>query len=646
MQTGRRHRGQGWAHFGKRDEVSGFGDNDDTGSSGALSKQGPNAVLPSPTATLLIEHHDFVKLLSYVAKKHGLVRAPSIPNLVLQELGFGHPRVSTILAEIERTLRRRLEEDPVGARLLPVVKALIICADVAGSALPRSGEGQGWLAGQLEVTSARDGLEDAVKKRLGGQPMRPFQCEVAESAASVTLVTAGCGTGKTVAAIAWAAAQHPTRRLWLTYPTTGTATEGFRDYVREADVHGKLIHGRAEIDYDIFELRDGDDARRRARDRLESLREWGLDTVTCTVDTVLGLIQNHRRGLYAWPNIASGAIVFDEIHSYDDDLFGALLRFLRALPGVPALLMTASLPAGRLRALEQVVQQTHQRALCQVRGPHDLEALPRYRLDSIVTSLPQVAAELRRAQQAAERTLWVSNTVDRAMRAADIAEGIGRTLRYHSRFRYCDRVRRHGEVINAFRSAAHVTACTTQVAEMSLDLSADFLITDLASIPATIQRLGRLNRRSHPDAPEPVRRFIVLRPERPEPYDEGQIAEAEAWLERLKERDLSQRDLVDAWHNESPSDAREAESAWLDGGFVTEPRELREPSVGITVLLPDDARAVRGGRVRSTEVALPMNRPPHALRQVLKPSRDLDFLCEVPEGVISYDAQKGAQWQG
>ena len=49
-------------------------------------------------------------------------------------------------------------------------------------------------------------------------------------------------------------------------------------------------------------------------------------------------MQNNKRGLFAWPALAQSAFVFDEIHAYDDRLFGALLRFLRDLPGLPALL--------------------------------------------------------------------------------------------------------------------------------------------------------------------------------------------------------------------------------------------------------------------------------------------------------------------
>ena len=45
----------------------------------------------------------------------------------------------------------------------------------------------------------------------------------------------------------------------------------------------------------------------------------------------------------------------------------------------------------------------------------------------------------------------------------------------------------------------------SQVAEMSLDLSADLLVTDLAPAPALIQRLGRLNRRAEDGDPTAMR---------------------------------------------------------------------------------------------------------------------------------------------
>src|SRR5262249_46320223 len=155
---------------------------------------------------------------------------------------------------------------------------------------------------------------------LGTRPLRSFQERMAASVSPLALVRAGCGSGKTAGAYLWAARQYAGRKLWVTYPTTGTATEGYREYVSDADVVGRLEHSRARVDVELFSLSDGEiDA--RELDRLDAIRAWGSEVVTCTVDTVLGLVQNQRRGVYAWPALAHGAVVFDEIHAYDDGLF-------------------------------------------------------------------------------------------------------------------------------------------------------------------------------------------------------------------------------------------------------------------------------------------------------------------------------------
>ena len=50
--------------------------------------------------------------------------------------------------------------------------------------------------------------------------------------------------------------------------------------------------------------------------KADALESWSTPVVACTVDTVLGLVQNNRRGLFAWPALAQSAFVFDEIHAY------------------------------------------------------------------------------------------------------------------------------------------------------------------------------------------------------------------------------------------------------------------------------------------------------------------------------------------
>jgi CRISPR-associated endonuclease/helicase Cas3 len=587
------------------------------------------------SVTLLAGHASFAHTLEFAAR---LGNPPVLSNVTIE-----NTRRGTMREQLDRW-----EEDagvllgaPETRGLLAVVKALVLASDVAGSALPRGGEKPRWIDEQLEIGSEDVGRADRariVEKRLQGKSLRKFQLEVGESRAPITFVRAGCGTGKTLAACHWAAQQHPTRQLWLTYPTTGTATEGFRGYLDKIDIPARLEHGRAEVDVEIFSLRDQTDESRE-RDRLDSLRNWGCDVITCTVDTVLGLVQNQRRGLYAWPGLSHSAVVFDEIHAYDDLLFGSLLRFLRALPGIPALLMTASLPDERRRALEELCASVHGTPLAVIEGPADLEVLPRYRIES----RQDARAEVEQCLVAGGKVLWVSNTVDRAIEVAASVPAGARPFVYHSRFKYRDRVDRHGDAIAAFDAPGPVLAATTQVAEMSLDLSADLLITDIAPIPAMIQRMGRLNRRSTPDSPAPPKPCLVLDVPFPEPYTNEQLDEARRWMETLAGREISQRDLVDAWEQGASAGQAATAAMWLDGGFRTEPAAVRDAQPSLTVLLEADAKDVAARRRKSVEVALPMGLPPRKLDWQRWPK--VDFLPVAPDGAIAYDAIRGARWQ-
>lgn len=584
------------------------------------------------TITLLTGHDDFRALLRVGAKELDLATPPLLTDHVLEITRRWSPAHD--FERWEREVTERLRRDQTGRKLLALAKALVLDADVAGSALPRAGEKPAWIRQQLTRRADRAQLESIVTKRLNGAPPRPFQETVAGSAAPVTLVRAGCGTGKTAAAYLWAARQHPGRQLWITYPTTGTTTEGFRGYLIAADIEVRLEHSRAEVDLDMLGLRDGN--RTRDRDRLDAIRAWGSEVVICTVDTVLGLMQNQRKGLYAWVGLANAAIVFDEIHAYDDQLFGNLLRFVEALPGIPVLLMSASLPADRMMVLETVVHRTHSRSVEIVNGPPATEELLRYVRSNTANPLTIVDECLDQGG----KVLWVNNTVDRCMTTADTLSGRG--LIYHSRFRYVDRIKRHKAVIDAFDAAGPAIAVTTQVAEMSLDLSADLLIMDLAPVPAMIQRLGRLNRRATPKVPGKPRPFVVV-PFHGLPYQDNDYEAAHRWLERLGTGPLSQRDLVDAWADPPSVGADAIVARWTDGGFHTVPDSVREESYGITVLCAEDASAADRDPREAVARALPMGPPPRNL--AWKSWLFVRGYPVAPADTIDYQPMRGAAWK-
>lgn len=625
-------------------------------------------------------HADFQACFNWLAEAFDLDTA-AMPRLTDATLVLSDAVAQINQAVIQQALLWAQWKDerrsPGMLAFVAAVKNCLVAADVAGSALPQDvgdlQERQQWIASTFHRAPEKDDFDAIITDRLTEKvdgvtlthELRPFQREVADLAGEVTLVKAGCGSGKTLAAYHWARERHPNRRLYMCYPTTGTATEGFRDYVFDESAQSpkfgaRLFHGRADVDIKLIlkvtdQFDDGDDE--DALTRIESLDAWSTPIVTCTVDTVLGVMQNNRRGLYSWPALAGAAFVFDEIHSFDGDLFGALLRFVRDLRGVPILLMTASLPEARLKRLRNVVARRGT-TLVEIGGPSELETLPRYHRGPELDGnelVAEVARELRRTDRPG-KVLWVCNTVNRTIDAADRCRAAGlEPIIYHSRFRYEDRVHQHGRVIDAFRSDSKpALAICTQVAEMSLDLSATLLVTELAPISALIQRLGRLNRRAKKIG-EPTMPFIVTLPSDKYgklsalPYTEDNLNQTQTWLKHLPER-ITQRDLVEVWESlPKPAKAEEItlDCMWLDGGPRREVKELRQASPGITVLLQSDIAALQSldpnRRKRLAEVLLPMPRPPDALNWRKWP--EFKGVRVALDDFVDYQPDRGAKWK-
>jgi CRISPR-associated endonuclease/helicase Cas3 len=112
-----------------------------------------------------------------------------------------------------------------------------------------------------------------------------------------------------------------------------------------------------------------------------------------------------------------------------------------------------------------------------------------------------------------ERTLILVNTVDKAQKIyRDLKEDIGNSrniVLIHGDYAYKDRAKKEEQIDNAD------ILISTQVAEVSLDVSFNILITELSPIPSLVQRFGRVNR--YGGTPDKTNVFIC-KPESREPY--------------------------------------------------------------------------------------------------------------------------------
>ncbi|MBQ6620618.1 MAG: CRISPR-associated helicase Cas3' [Thermoguttaceae bacterium] len=519
---------------------------------------------------------------------------------------------------------------------------------------------------EKQLTHASNHPGDPEINRQRGE----FQRETANSTSFITLVTAGCGSGKTLAAYRWGEKHCNPRgnRLFFCYPTTGTATEGYFEYLTDEEerIWGNLVHSRAIVDLNLRKKQNL--PKEEASDRqmvIKSLSLWGAGIVSCTVDTVLGFLANNYSGHLAWPALTQALFVFDEIHSYDDTLFGYLLRFLQLVRNTPILLMTASLPEHRLRAIQDVVENQRQETLTQIEGPKKWENIKRYQ--RFCHDGDRVELALDRYHRG-EKVLWICNTVQNAIDTAREIEKRDpacclRTkdsplLVYHSHFKYEDRVQRHRSCIEAFKRDQPVICVTTQVAEMSLDISASFLITAIAPVPSLIQRLGRLNRRAVRDSVKP---FLVYEPVDKNgnpslaPYDENNWWEdSQTWLEQIGSGAVSQTNLSDIWRKIKPISDKTGLSTglppWLSAGPWMTHSNLREAQSGVDVLLRTDLTAVKSeGKAVYLKKIIPMGWPPKGWpKEKIRQKREestINGLIIAEEGQdIHYSPLLGGEW--
>lgn len=136
-----------------------------------------------------------------------------------------------------------------------------------------------------------------------------------------------------------------------------------------------------------------------------------------------------------------------------------------------------------------------------------------------------------------KKVLVVVNTVEKSISIAQKLKSVGEenVILIHARFMYRDRLKKEKDIDELNKPNKPHILITTQVCEVSLDISYDFLFTELAPISSLIQRFGRVNRHGENTEKTNVKIFRPdIRDERHYPYSKNELETAEKIVKELE----------------------------------------------------------------------------------------------------------------
>ncbi len=319
------------------------------------------------------------------------------------------------------------------------------------------------------------------------------------------LIRAATGAGKTDASLLWASKQienGKAERLIIAMPTRFTSN-ALSINVAESLSSTGLYHSSAWFTKFQEKIEAGTVSKKEASKEHEFARLLQTPVTVCTIDHLLMALTLTREDHHLITfNLANSCLVVDEADFYDNFTQANILVLLEILKywNVPVLLMSASLPDSVLSDYQKIGYPVTEIKEDNIDQEEYLRS--RFEIKSIVScAMPLDIENLLENCLSKGNAIIYANTVDRAMEFLNWFDDKGiDTCLYHSRFTEPDKMEKEKILIqmlgrDAWESGtARGIAILTQIGEMSINISADLMISDLCPIDRLTQRAGRLCR--------------------------------------------------------------------------------------------------------------------------------------------------------
>src|SRR5579884_332257 len=338
------------------------------------------------------------------------------------------------------------------------------------------------------------------------------------------LLEAPTGAGKTEAALHWALAnRRGGERIFYVLPyqaSINKMAERLQALFGEENIG--ILHHRAALQEFArhFDGSNYEAASRTARKRMDQTEQFYRPIKVLTPYQLLKLMFGCRFFEIGLAELLGGLVIFDEVHAYDAHV-AALIEIsvhrLRRM-SVRFLFMSATFPDFLQKRLQNALGTSH---IVTVEGSDPRAArllrTARHRLHLHACRLEDMMTQIVADALAGRKVLVVCNRVAqaqeiyRSLLACEALHG-KRVDLLHSRFISKDRMEKEKR-LSAFPDSLDIVQqqvpaadilVSTQVVEVSLNVSFDVVYTEIAPVDALLQRFGRVNRLNQHGCPVPV----------------------------------------------------------------------------------------------------------------------------------------------
>ncbi len=424
----------------------------------------------------ILHHHDHESSRDSVDKVEKVLKEEFGKSLDLS--------LKRILRQSEWEAVKKLEEreGKEFTRFYTLLKGFLLRIDHASSSK------HGASVESKRLTDNEERVKNYLAEKKNSQ-LNDLQKFVLENRENNLLVVASTGYGKTEAGFIFLKDKG-----FFTIPIRTSANAIFSrasEVFSEEDVG--LLHSTAPL----FLLENSESKRNFDRNTIVSdiflTRNFAKPLIVSTPDQLFPFVFRPKGFEKFLSMFSYSRAVIDEIQLFEPHTLGFLVKAIEKAHeiGGKIMVMTATLPSYVRRDLQDI--EFREGRFITESTRHNIKLIP-----SSITSEGGLSLIKKLSERG--KVLVITNTRTKAL-------GLKKALRegevIHSWFIQKDRKKREEDIKGFFDSEEKGLWITTQIAEVSLDLDADFLVTELSTADSLLQRMGRVNRKGLKPTDEP-----------------------------------------------------------------------------------------------------------------------------------------------